>query len=88
MTIIDWVFFISKQITALTITKVATILGIGSLLDISPIKNALMATGVALLEIADSISRNYLKDGDITKEEVQKEFAKQVDEEVNKKDKK
>lgn len=84
MTIIDWVIFIAKQITALTITKVASVLAIGSLIDVSPVKNAIIATGVALMEIADSISRNYLQDGDITKEEVTKEFAKQVD----KKDKK
>lgn len=84
VTIIDWIIFLAKQITALTITKVAGVLAIGSLIDVSPVKNAIIATGVALMEIADSISRDYLRDGDITKEEISKEFAKQVD----KKDKK
>lgn len=79
MTIIDWIIFLAKQVTALTITKIAGVLAIGSLVDVSPLKNAIIATGVGLMEIADKVSRNYLFDGDITKEEVQKEFKRHVD---------
>lgn len=63
---------------AMTILKVSGVLAMGSLAGIEPIKNAIIAAGVAVLEVLEQLSKAYMEDGYLSDDEINAAFAAQA----------
>ena len=66
---------ILKRIAATVVMKVSGLLAIGSLADVEPIKNALMAAGIGVLEVIEELAKAYKEDGVLTDDEINSAFS-------------
>lgn len=71
---------ILKRMAAMTILKVSGVLAIGSVAGVEPLKNAAIAAGVGILEVLEELSKAYMKDGELSDDEINAAFAEQAGE--------
>lgn len=69
---------ILKRIAAMVILKVSGVLAIGSVAGVEPLKNAMIAAGVGVLEVLEELSKSYMNDGYLSEDEINAAFAKQA----------
>ena len=69
---------ILKRIAAMVVLKVSGVLAMGSLAGVEPVKNAIIAAGVGVLEVLEELSKAYINDGHISDEEINSAFAAQA----------
>ncbi len=69
---------ILKRMAAMTILKVSGVLAIGSVAGVEPLKNAAIAAGVGILEVLEELSKAYMKDGELSDDEINAAFAEQA----------
>jgi hypothetical protein len=62
----------------MVILKVSGVLAMGSLAGVEPVKNALIAAGVGVLEVLEELSKSYMNDGYISDAEINAAFAAQA----------
>lgn len=72
---------ILKRMAAMTILKVSSVLAIGSFAGVEPLKNAAIAAGVGILEVLEELSKAYMRDGDISTDDINAAFQKHADKE-------
>ena len=72
---------ILKRIAAMVVLKVSGVLAIGSVAGVEPIKNAMIAAGVGVLEVLEELSKAYINDGKISDEEINAAFSAQTEKE-------
>lgn len=69
---------ILKRIAAMVVLKVSGVLAMGSLAGVEPVKNAIIAAGVGVLEVLEELSKAYINDGYISDDEINAAFAAQA----------
>jgi len=69
------VLMILKRTVALVILKVSAVLAAGSIGGVELWKSALIAAFVGIMEVAESLSRAYVVDGKLDKDEIDVAFA-------------
>jgi hypothetical protein len=69
---------ILKRVAAMVVLKVSGVLAIGSVAGVEPVKNAMIAAGVGILEVLEELSKSYMNDGYISDDEINAAFAKQA----------
>lgn len=67
---------ILKRIAAMVVLKVSGVLAMGSLAGVEPVKNAMIAAGVGILEVLEELSKAYINDGHLSDDEINAAFAK------------
>ena len=72
---------ILKRIAAMVILKVSGVLAIGSVAGVEPVKNAMIAAGVGVLEVLEELSKAYINDGNISDAEINAAFNAQSEKE-------
>jgi hypothetical protein len=75
---------ILKRTIALVILKVSAVLAAGSLGGVELWQSALIAAFVGIMEVAESLARAYVVDGDLTEDEINVAFASSAEAEVAK----
>lgn len=62
----------------MVVLKVSGVLAMGSVAGVEPVKNAMIAAGVGVLEVLEELSKAYVNDGHLSDDEIDAAFAKQV----------
>jgi hypothetical protein len=66
---------IFKNTIALVVLKVSGVLAAGSLGGIELWQSALIASFVGIMEVAEELSRSYLKDGELSDKDIQSAYV-------------
>ena len=72
---------ILKRIAAMVVVKVSGVLAMGSIVGVEPVKNAAIAAGVGVLEVLEELSKAYMKDGNLSSDDINSVFQAQADKE-------
>jgi len=75
---------ILKRTIALVILKVSAVLAAGSLGGVELWQSALIAAFVGIMEVAESLARAYVVDGNLSEDEINIAFASSAEAEVAK----
>lgn len=75
---------ILKRTIALVILKVSGVLAAGSIAGVELWQSALVAAFVGVMEVAESLSRAYVVDGELDEDEINTAFASSAEAEVAK----
>jgi len=75
---------ILKRTVALVILKVSAVLAAGSLGGVELWQSALIAAFVGVMEVAESLARAYVVDGNLSEDEINVAFASSAEAEVAK----
>jgi hypothetical protein len=75
---------IFKRTIALVILKVSAVLAAGSLGGVELWQSALIAAFVGVMEVAESLARAYVVDGNLSEDEINVAFASSAEAEVAK----
>lgn len=67
---------LSKRTVAYIILKVSATLGGGAVIGVEVWQAALLAGFIGFMEVAEEVSRAYVKDGDVTDEDMDEIFGK------------
>ena len=67
---------LSKRTVAYIILKVSATLGGGAVIGVEVWQAALLAGFIGFMEVAEEVSRAYVKDGDVTNEDMDEIFGK------------
>lgn len=59
----------------MVVLKVSGVLAMGSLAGVEPVKNAMIAAGVGILEVLEELSKAYINDGHLSDDEINAAFA-------------
>ena len=75
---------ITKRTIALIILRVSGTLAGGSIAGVELWQAALLAAFIGVMDVAESLSRAYVVDGDLTEDEINRAFASSAEAEVSK----
>jgi hypothetical protein len=75
---------ILKRTIALVILKVSAVLAAGSIGGVELWQSALIAAFVGIMEVAESLARAYVVDGNLSEDEINIAFASSAEAEVAK----
>lgn len=65
---------LSKRTVAYIVLKVSGTLGGGALIGVEVWQAALLAAFIGAMEVAEEVSRAYVKDGDVSEEDINRIF--------------
>lgn len=77
---------ISKRTLALIILRVSGTLAGGSIAGVELWQAAMLAAFIGVMDVAESLSRSYVVDGDLTINEINRAFASSAEAELSAKD--
>lgn len=73
---------VSKRTVALIILRVSGTLAGGSIAGVELWQAAMLAAFIGVMDVAESLSRSYVIDGDLTLEEINRSFASSAEAEL------